>query len=110
VAIMLAVAAPALSMHMAVSDAGNDPAGTTTRKAYELLAQGFGPGFNGPLTVVAELPHGADATALGGIETAPRGTPDVALSIAAALGVTVAVFQSRASPRPAASLPPRRQS
>ena len=39
---MLVLAAPALSLRMALSDAGNDPAGTTTRKAYDLLAQGFG--------------------------------------------------------------------
>jgi len=76
-AIMLAVAAPALSMDLGVSDAGNDPAGSTTRKAYDLLAEGFGPGFNGPLTVVAELPRGSGATAVRPIGTALRGTPDV---------------------------------
>jgi putative drug exporter of the RND superfamily len=77
-AIMLVVATPALSLRMGVSDAGNDPAGTTTRAAYELLAEGFGPGFNGPLTVVAELPQAGDTTTLGRIETALRGTPNVA--------------------------------
>jgi putative drug exporter of the RND superfamily len=46
---MLVIAIPALSMRMALSDAGNDRAGTTTRKAYDLLAEGFGSGFNGPL-------------------------------------------------------------
>src|ERR671923_2384736 len=40
-AIMLVIAVPALSMRMALGDAGNDPAGTTTRKAYDLLAEGF---------------------------------------------------------------------
>jgi putative drug exporter of the RND superfamily len=78
VAIMLVVATPALSMQMGFSDAGNDPAGTTTRKAYDLLAEGFGAGFNGPLTVVAELPHAADVTALDRIEAALRSEPDVA--------------------------------
>jgi RND superfamily putative drug exporter len=81
-AIMLVVAAPALSMRMGVSDAGNDPAGTTTRKAYDLLAEGFGQGFNGPLEVVAQLPRTGDGAALGAITTALRKTPDV-VSVAA---------------------------
>src|SRR5438067_3172138 len=45
--IMLVVAAPALSMRLGLSDAGNDPTSQTTRRAYDLLAQGFGKGFNG---------------------------------------------------------------
>ncbi|MGW6703995.1 MMPL family transporter [Streptomyces sp. NPDC054956] len=49
-----ALAAPALDMRMGFSDAGNDPAASTSRRAYDLLAEGFGPGFNGPLVVVAE--------------------------------------------------------
>ncbi len=53
---------PALSLRLGSSDAGSDPAGTTTRQAYDLLATGFGPGFNGPFQVVAELPgKGEDA-------------------------------------------------
>jgi RND superfamily putative drug exporter len=47
-AIMLVVATPTLSLQMGFSDAGNDPAGTTTRKAYDLLAEGFGPGLQRP--------------------------------------------------------------
>jgi RND superfamily putative drug exporter len=77
-AIMLVIATPALSLRMGVSDAGNDPAGTTTRRAYDLLAKGFGPGFNGPLAVVAQLPHAGDGAALGRIAAALRGAPDVA--------------------------------
>jgi putative drug exporter of the RND superfamily len=76
-AIMLIAATPALSMHNSFSDAGNDPAGTTTRKAYDLLADGFGKGFNGPLEVVAQLPHRGDRAALASIATALRDTPDV---------------------------------
>ena len=57
---MLAVlAVPLFSMRLAFSDAGNDPPSLTTRQAYDLLAEGFGPGFNGPLVVAADLrgPH-----------------------------------------------------
>ena len=46
---MVVLAIPVLSLRLGSSDAGNDPAATTTRQAYELLADGFGPGFNGPL-------------------------------------------------------------
>jgi putative drug exporter of the RND superfamily len=77
-AIMLAFAIPALSMRMDLADAGNDPAGTTTRKAYDLLAEGFGAGFNGPLQIVAQLPHPNDKAALADIVTAVRGTPGIA--------------------------------
>jgi putative drug exporter of the RND superfamily len=77
-AIMLVFAIPALSMRMNLADAGNDPAGTTTRKAYDLLAEGFGAGFNGPLQIVAQLPHPNDGAALGKIGAALRDTPGVA--------------------------------
>jgi putative drug exporter of the RND superfamily len=77
-AIMLVIATPALSMRMDLSDAGNDPAGSTTRRAYDLLAEGFGKGFNGPLAVVVQLPRAGDQPALRSIGTALRGTADVA--------------------------------
>jgi putative drug exporter of the RND superfamily len=53
--VMLVLASPALSMRLGNSDAGNDPSDSTTRKAYDLLAEGFGPGFNGPLQLVAQV-------------------------------------------------------
>jgi putative drug exporter of the RND superfamily len=57
--VLLVLAVPLFSMRLAFSDAGNDPASLTTRQAYDLLAEGFGPGFNGPLVVAADLrgPH-----------------------------------------------------
>ena len=45
---------PLFSMRLAFTDAGNDPTSLTTRQAYDLLAQGFGPGFNGPLVIAAD--------------------------------------------------------
>jgi RND superfamily putative drug exporter len=60
--LLIVLCIPALSLRLGSSDAGNDPAGTTTRNAYDLLAEGFGPGFNGPFQVVAKLPSkGEDA-------------------------------------------------
>jgi putative drug exporter of the RND superfamily len=60
--LLIVLCIPVLSLRLGSSDAGSDPASTTTRKAYDLLAEGFGPGFNGPLAVVAKLPgKGEDA-------------------------------------------------
>lgn len=50
------VAAPVTKLHLAFPGDGDAPIGTTERKAYDLVSNGFGPGFNGPLIVVAELP------------------------------------------------------
>ena len=54
-AVLLALAAPALGMQLAFPDAGDEPTTTTHRRAYDLLADGFGPGVNGPLLIVADL-------------------------------------------------------
>jgi putative drug exporter of the RND superfamily len=63
-AIMLVLAIPVLSLRLGSSDQGNDPSSTTTRQAYDLLADGFGPGFNGPLLLVAQTSSPADVAAL----------------------------------------------
>ncbi|HEY3866583.1 MAG TPA: MMPL family transporter, partial [Solirubrobacteraceae bacterium] len=55
--VMLLIAAPATALRLGSSDASNDPPGQTTHRAYELLAEGFGQGFNGPLLVVAKVPN-----------------------------------------------------
>ncbi|MFI5027494.1 MAG: MMPL family transporter [Solirubrobacterales bacterium] len=68
--LLLVLCIPVLSLRLGSSDAGSDPTNTTTRKAYDLLATGFGPGFNGPFQVVAELPSKGDDTVL----TELRGT------------------------------------
>jgi RND superfamily putative drug exporter len=51
--LIVVVAVPLFGLRLGSSDQGNDPVGSTTRRAYEMLARGFGPGFNGPLDVVA---------------------------------------------------------
>ncbi|MFI9769601.1 MMPL family transporter [Streptomyces sp. NPDC052415] len=61
-AALLALAAPALRMETGFPDAGNDATSTTHRRAYDLLTEGFGPGVNAPLLIVADLrSSGADA-------------------------------------------------
>ena len=70
VVILLVLAIPFFSLRMAFSDEGNYPEGTTTRQAYDLLALGFGPGFNGPMLLATEIPEGTDPTALEGVTEA----------------------------------------
>src|SRR5215207_921701 len=62
--LLLILCIPTLSLRLGSNDAGTDPAGTTTREAYDLLAEGFGPGFNGPFVIAAELPEKGDDEAL----------------------------------------------
>jgi putative drug exporter of the RND superfamily len=77
-AVVLALAAPVLGLRLGFPDEGNDQAGTPTRTAYDLMAEGFGPGASGPLLLVAELPRGTDARALEPLARAARADRDVA--------------------------------
>jgi putative drug exporter of the RND superfamily len=61
VALLLVLAAPFLGVRFGLPDEGNDPRNTSSRQAYDMLAEGFGPGANGPLLVVALLPRGDGA-------------------------------------------------
>jgi putative drug exporter of the RND superfamily len=76
--VMLVLAAPALSLNLGSSDAGNGSEELTTRKAYDLLAEGFGEGFNGPLQLVATLQEPDDRQALRTIADAAADTDGVA--------------------------------
>jgi putative drug exporter of the RND superfamily len=64
VAVIAVLIVPVFSLRLGSSDAGNNPSSSTTRKAYDMLATGFGPGFNGPLQLVARTPAPADRQAL----------------------------------------------
>ncbi|MFJ7267848.1 MMPL family transporter [Streptomyces sp. NPDC099050] len=77
-AVMVVLALPTLSLHLGTSDQGNNPATSTTRKAYDLLAEGFGPGMNGPLTVVARLGGVGDRVAVEALTESLRTTRGVA--------------------------------
>ncbi|MEV1010786.1 MMPL family transporter [Streptomyces sp. NPDC049881] len=74
---LLGLSAPALGMRLGFADAGNDPEGTTSRAAYDLLSDGFGPGFNGPFAVVTE----------GGDEGAERAAAEAAAVLADTPGI-----------------------
>ncbi len=77
-AVMVVLALPTFSLHLGTSDQGNNPATSTTRQAYDLLAEGFGPGANGPLAVVARLDGAGDRLAVDHLAQALRTTPGVA--------------------------------
>ncbi|MEU2838793.1 MMPL family transporter [Streptomyces sp. NPDC007076] len=76
--VMLVLALPTFSLHLGTSDQGNNPASSTTRKAYDLLADGFGPGVNGPLTIAARLDGADDRLAMDGLPATLRSTEGVA--------------------------------
>ncbi|MDX3640489.1 MMPL family transporter [Streptomyces sp. MB09-02B] len=87
--VMTLLALPTLGLRLGTSDQGNDPRTTTTRQAYDLLAGGtsrssaaesgggFGPGVNGPLTLVTEVDGAADKLALDNLDTTLRATEGV---------------------------------
>ncbi|MEU0914415.1 MMPL family transporter [Streptomyces althioticus] len=78
VVVMAVLALPTFSLHLGTSDQGNDPKTSTTRQAYDLIADGFGPGVNGPLTLVTEVGDAQDRLALDNLGSTLRTTDDVA--------------------------------
>ncbi|MFD7880514.1 MMPL family transporter, partial [Streptomyces sp. NPDC059766] len=88
-------ALPTLALRLGTSDQGNNPESTTTRQAYDLLAEGFGPGFNGPLQVVTS--DGGTTALVKGIE-ATDGVARVA-ALPPAQGVTVIQVVPTTSPQ-----------
>lgn len=72
---------PFFSLRLGSSDSGNDAQTSTTRKAYDMLADGFGPGFNGPLQLVAEVKTPEQQAAFTKLATSLHHTPGVAQSV-----------------------------
>jgi putative drug exporter of the RND superfamily len=89
---------PFFSLRLGSGDQGNDPANTTTRKAYDLLAEGFGPGFNGPLQLVVQSKTPGtppDQQAIAALVTAVKQTDGVQAAVAAPVipGKDIALIQ-----------------
>jgi putative drug exporter of the RND superfamily len=77
-AIIITFVIPFFSLHLGSSDQGSDPASSTTRQAYDLLAKGFGPGFNGPLTIVGSIKNANDTAAMQKLDASLNGKPGIA--------------------------------
>src|SRR5690606_978748 len=75
---LLVLAIPVLGLRLGFSDESNFPEDTSTKRAYDLLVEGFGPGFNGPMLLVAELPDGTDPATLARVQEAAAADPGVA--------------------------------
>ncbi|WP_052744300.1 MMPL family transporter [Streptomyces odonnellii] len=99
------LAVPAASIDLGHLDPGNDPAQTTSRRAYDLMTEGFGPGTNGPLTVVVELdakqtPTSGDRQVLAdSVRDAIADTGDVASVGPAVTSPDNALFTVSVTPR-----------
>jgi len=77
-AVIVILAIPVLSFRTGIQDASVDPASSTSYQAYQLLAKGFGPGFNGPLDVVGQVNSPADRARFAAFLAAARSEPGVA--------------------------------
>ena len=84
--LLLMLAVPLFSIRLGNSDAGNLPTTDTTRVAYDLLAKGFGPGYNGPLLVAVEVPTTAAKASLPALHDALASTAGVAFVTAPRFG------------------------
>ncbi|GCB45829.1 MMPL family transporter [Streptomyces sp. NL15-2K] len=76
--VITVLALPTLGLRLGTSDQGNDPETATTRQAYDLLADGFGPGVNGPLTLVTHVDGAEDKLALDNLDATLRTIEGVA--------------------------------
>ncbi len=76
-AVMLVCLIPVLGLRLDSSDAGNDPSSTSSYRAFNMLSAGFGPGFNGPLEIVAQLDNPSQQSELAALHAAVAKTPDI---------------------------------
>ncbi|MER6285653.1 MMPL family transporter [Streptomyces sviceus] len=76
--VITVLALPTLGLRLGTSDQGNDPRSSTTRQAYDLLADGFGPGVNGPLTLVTPVDGAEDKLLLDNLDATLRTTEGIA--------------------------------
>ncbi|MFF1393350.1 MMPL family transporter [Streptomyces sp. NPDC058287] len=69
VGVIAVLSVPTFFLHLGTSDQGNNASSSTTRQAYDLLADGFGPGVNGPLTLVTPIDGAGDQVAVSRLES-----------------------------------------
>jgi RND superfamily putative drug exporter len=78
--LIVVLAIPFFGIRLGSSDQGNDPSATTTRKGYDLIAKGFGAGYNGKLELVADGPDASNPAFLGKLSTVLKQQPGVVAS------------------------------
>jgi RND superfamily putative drug exporter len=76
--ILLVLAAPVFGIRLGWTDEGNFPEGSDTRQAYDLLAEGFGDGFNGPFVIAATTGPGTHRESIDELHAHLAATPGVA--------------------------------
>ena len=104
-AVIVVLALPFFSMRLGAGDQGNDPKGSTTRSGYDLIATGFGVGYNSTLEAVVDGPGATDPAYLQKVSTALQGTTGVEPTSVHAIPLNSAVafvsFKSTTSPQDA---------
>jgi putative drug exporter of the RND superfamily len=75
--VVVTLALPLFSMRLGQTDASQNPTSSTLRRSYDLLAEGFGPGFNGPLVLAVDLGTAQNSSVLDGISSAVAADPGV---------------------------------
>jgi putative drug exporter of the RND superfamily len=108
VAVLVVLAIPLFSITLGQPDNGTNPTSQTSRRAYDLISQGFGVGVNGPLTVVVKLPNqssSANSSLLSTMQSDIAKTAGVASVTPAAVNSTgtTAVFNVIPTTRPQAT-------
>jgi putative drug exporter of the RND superfamily len=102
---MVVVAVLVLTLRLGRDGEGTDPASSTTRQAYDLLAKGSGPGFNGPFELVAPLHRPGDACAFARVVEAASRQPEIVaatpVQVSPAGTAAVAVLYPRTGPQAA---------
>lgn len=97
-AAMVVFLVPVMSLRLENSDAGNDPPSKSTRQAFDMLSRGFGPGFNGPLSIVVPLSSRNRAPSLNQIRAAVAAVPDVVTVTPATVSPSGRIALTRAFP------------
>src|SRR5262249_12856288 len=107
IALLVVLTLPALPLRLGTSDASTAPQASTPRRAYELIARGFGPGANGPFLLVAEVPRSGGRIAANRVAAAVRADHDIAFVSEPAISpdgeVATIIADPRTGPQDAAT-------
>jgi RND superfamily putative drug exporter len=101
--VLILLAIPLFSLRLGFGDYGNYPEDTTVRRAYDLLAEGFGPGTNGPLFITVEGDVANDEAALGAFVGTVQATDNVDAAFPAPIadGLALVIVNPESAPQDA---------